>query len=92
MALAKNIVVRITLKPYRSKWGSYNYKTKTIALNVMLGCFDLHVLDYVIIHELTHAMLSFTEHHSKYFYLCLSKFCPGYKKCEQILKTAFLNN
>ena len=67
----------------KSRWGSCSYKN-AVNLNINLLKFPLEVIEYVIIHELSHI-----EHknHSKKFWNLVEFYCPDYKNHELTLKS-----
>lgn len=65
-----------------TRWGSCGYKG-TINLNWRLMMCPLFVVDYVIIHELTHLKI---KNHGKEFWTEVKKHIPGYKQCNKWLK------
>lgn len=58
------------LKVYRSKWGSCSPEDR-ITFNVKLAAFPVHVVDYVIFHELCHIRY---KNHSKSFWNLVSRY------------------
>ena len=79
-----NNLPEFTLKVRKmtSKWGVCNIKSMTVTLNADLIFKDIHLIDYVIIHELCHF---FHMNHSKEFWLEVSKHFPYYKKIRKEL-------
>jgi predicted metal-dependent hydrolase len=73
---------RLTLRNQKTRWGSCS-KKKNISLNWKLIKTPLQVIDYVILHELTHT--EFFDH-SKSFWQKLSQICPEYKQSLAWLK------
>jgi len=66
---------KLTLRNQKTRWGSCS-KMKNISLNWKLIKAPLQVIDYVILHELTHTQFFA---HSKTFWQKLSQVCPDYK-------------
>ncbi len=66
----------------KSRWGSFSSKN-ILTLNARLILLPLHLIDYVIIHELCHAN---HLNHSKEFYKELSERLPQYKENEREIK------
>jgi len=66
-----------------SKWGVCNQKSMSITLNTELITKNIHLIDYVIIHELCHFK---HMNHSKEYWVYVSQFCPYYKKMRKELK------
>ena len=67
----------------KTRWGVCNRKNLTITLNTKLMRYDIEVIDYVIIHELSH-LVHFD--HSRAFWKTVEKYKPDYKKYASMLK------
>jgi hypothetical protein len=65
----------IAIRSMKSRWGSYSYHTKRIALALNLIKMPTACLDYVIIHELCHIKV---RHHGPVFWRMVSRYCPDY--------------
>ena len=65
----------ITIRPMKSRWGSYSYRTGRITLNLNLIKAPLACLDYVIIHELCHMKL---RHHGPRFWRFVERYVPNH--------------
>ncbi len=72
----------ITIKQLKTRWGSCS-NTRAINLNLQLMRLPTHLIDYVILHELTH-----TKHlnHSHHFWAELEMILPNYKSLRSELK------
>jgi predicted metal-dependent hydrolase len=72
----------IKINSAKKRWGSCSSKKN---LNFSYRCISLpkEVIDYIIIHELTH--LTHMDH-SKEFWSLVKKRAPEYKRLEQLLK------
>ncbi len=73
----------LKIRKMKSKWGVCNIKSMSITLNSELIKKDVHLIDYVIIHELCHFK---HMNHSKEYWNYLSQFYPDYKKARKELK------
>lgn len=73
---------RITIRDQKTRWGSCS-ETGTLSFNWRLMLAPPAVLDYVVIHELTH--LTFMNH-SKAFWDKVKSVDPDYKEHIQYLK------
>ena len=73
---------RITITKARTRWGSCSSK-KTLNFSYQVMMLPPHLIDYIIIHELSH--LSHMNH-SKAFWALVEARCPEYKEREKELK------
>lgn len=74
---------KLRIRKMTTRWGVCNRKNNIVTLNSELIKYDINVIDYVIIHELSHFV---HFNHSKNFWLLVFKYCENYKKIRQILK------
>jgi len=73
----------LKIRKMRTRWGVCNIKNNTITLNTELLKKELPLIDYVIIHEMTHF---FEPNHSKNFWSLVSLAIPDYKEKRKKLK------
>lgn len=73
----------IEIKKYKGRWGSCFYREHKATFNLSLIHLDPKLIDYVIIHELTHFLQA---NHSPLFYQEIEKRMPDYKKRIRALK------
>jgi predicted metal-dependent hydrolase len=73
----------ITIRPMKTRWGSYSYRTRRISLNLNLIKAPQSCLDYVIIHELCHIK---ARHHGPDFWRMVSRYLPDYLSERKKLK------
>jgi hypothetical protein len=73
----------LKIRTMKTRWGVCNRKNLSITLNSKLIRYEMNVIDYVIIHELSH-LVHFD--HSKAFWNTVEKYKPDYKKYANILK------
>lgn len=73
----------LKIRTMKTRWGVCNRKNLSITLNTKLIRYETEVMDYVIIHELSH-LVHFD--HSKRFWQTVLKYMPNYKECVKILK------
>lgn len=73
----------LKLRKMRTRWGVCNIKNNTITLNTELLKKDIELIDYVIIHEMTHF---FEPNHSKNFWNLVSMAIPDYKEKRKKLR------
>lgn len=78
----------LKIRSMLSKWGICQPHTKIITLNYKLIHFGYEVIDYVIIHELTHIIHS---HHKKAFWNFVAQYCPNFQECQKILKQGVID-
>ncbi|MDR0850398.1 MAG: M48 family metallopeptidase [Christensenellaceae bacterium] len=67
---------------FKAKWGSCD-TNKNIKLNWRLVMLPHNVIDYVILHELSH---TYEMNHSQKFYAVLERLMPGWKQARLTLK------
>ena len=73
----------LKLRKMRTRWGVCNIKKNIITLNTELLKKELSLIDYVIIHEMTHF---FEPNHSKNFWNLVGMAIPDYKEKRKKLK------
>ncbi|WP_338970220.1 M48 family metallopeptidase [Spiroplasma endosymbiont of Labia minor] len=73
----------LTIKSMDTRWGVCYPMLGKIILNPSLIHFSVDVIDYVIIHELTHLLF---PNHSANFKHFIAKHLPNYRQMEQTLK------
>jgi predicted metal-dependent hydrolase len=76
----------ITIRPMKTRWGSYSYQTRRITLNLNLVKTPPVCLDYVIIHELCHIKV---RHHGPDFWRMVSRYVPDHLEVRRLLKQYF---
>ena len=74
---------QIEIKKYKSRWGCCYTKENRVSFNLSLVHLDKDLIDYVIIHELTHFLV---PNHSKDFYCEIGKRLKDYKIRQKRLK------
>jgi predicted metal-dependent hydrolase len=72
----------ISYRKNKRTWGSCNYKNG-LNFNILLIKFPIEVMEYVIIHELSHIK---HKNHSKDFWNLVAFYCPNYKEVEKSFK------
>lgn len=75
---------RVVIKNQKSRWGSCS-SIKNINLNQNLLFVDIELVDYLMIHELTHLKY---PNHSKKFWDAVSQFDEHYKVHDKLLNAA----
>lgn len=73
----------IEVKKYKGRWGSCYYQENRITFNLSLVHLEKELIDYVIVHELSHFLQA---NHSSLFYLEIEKRMPDYRKRMKRLK------
>lgn len=74
---------KIEIKKYKGRWGSCFYKDNKVSFNLSLVHLDKELIDYVIVHELSHFLQA---NHSALFYREIEKRLPHYKQLQKRLK------
>ena len=74
---------RLRTRKMKTRWGVCNKSSMTVTLNTTLIHKDVTLIDYVIIHELSHFV---HFNHSKSFWNTVGKYYPEYKKVRKELK------
>lgn len=78
---------KVSLRRQKTLWGSCS-PSGSIQLNWKLISAPLNVIDYVIIHELSHLK---HPNHSKYFWQEVASHCPEYKQLKNWLKKNYFS-
>ena len=73
---------KVSVRNLKSRWGSCSEKNN-ISLNVKLARLPQKLVDYLILHELTHTRV---KSHGKAFWGCLEALIPGAKELDSRLK------
>ena len=73
---------RIVIRGQKTRWGSCSHK-KNLSFNWKLIMAPEPVIDYVIIHELTHLK---EMNHSKRFWELVAQYCPRWREYKKWLK------
>lgn len=73
----------LKIRSMKTRWGVNHSRDDSITLNSKLIRYDIFVIDYVIIHELSH-FVHFD--HSRNFWNTVEYYMPNYKKAVKILK------
>lgn len=74
---------KLKIRTMKTRWGVNHKLDDSITLNARLIRYDIKVIDYVIIHELSH-FVHFD--HSRKFWNTVEKYMPDYKKYVKTLK------
>jgi hypothetical protein len=72
---------RLSVRPMKSRWGSCSHQ-KNITLNIFLMQLPWELIDYVIVHELTHTK---ALNHGANFWNILETYVPDAKQKRQAL-------
>lgn len=73
----------VTIRPMKTRWGSYSYRTRRITLNLALVKAPSACLDYVIIHELCHIKV---RHHGPAFWQMVERYAPDHRALSKRLR------
>ncbi|CAD7289703.1 hypothetical protein LMG7974_01781 [Campylobacter majalis] len=74
---------KISINSAKTRWGSCNYKKGYINFSIRLLGKDLSLIEYVVLHELTHLIY---PNHSKQFYDFIANIMPDFRLKERLLK------
>lgn len=77
----------VSVRTQKTIWGCCYHYQKHISFNWLLVLAPMHVIDYVIVHELAHLT---HPNHSKRFWNKVEKFLPDYKERQDWLKNHML--
>jgi len=77
------VATKITIRQYRARWGSCNNRGE-LSFNYLLMMTPLHVIDYVIVHELCH--LKYLNH-SRSFWQLVEQHSPNYQTAKNWLNS-----
>lgn len=72
----------VSVSSAKTNWGSCSFNNKLHFTYRLVLC-PLAVIDYIIVHELTHTQI---KNHSKKFWRAIEKTMPSYKQAETWLK------
>lgn len=72
----------IKVKSYKSRWGSCSVRGE-ISYNWKIIIAPHHIVDYVIVHELSHIH---HHNHSSDFWKCVERVVPDFKECREWLR------
>ncbi|NLK66867.1 MAG: M48 family metallopeptidase [Campylobacteraceae bacterium] len=78
-------VNRVVVRDMQTRWGSCNSKKGYINLALKLIEKNPNLIEYVVLHELTHLLY---PHHQKSFYKFIENLMPDYKQREKALKSS----
>jgi len=73
----------IKIRQYRARWGSCNNRGE-LSFNYLLMMLPMHVIDYVIVHELCHLR---HLNHSKQFWQLVAQYFPDYIEAKNWIKS-----
>ena len=74
---------KISYRKNKRTWGSCNYKNE-LNFNILLMKFPLYIMEYIVIHELSHIK---HKNHSKKFWDLVEVYSPNYKQIEKNFKS-----
>jgi hypothetical protein len=74
---------QVSFRKTKRQWGSCSYKNH-LSFNTMLTKLPLHLIEYVVVHELIHII---HKHHQKAFWAAVSHYLPNYQELIVELKT-----
>jgi len=68
------------VKKMKTRWGTCNTKAKRIWVNLELAKRDPDLLEYIVVHEMTHLL---ERNHTKRFYKLMDSFLPHWRALDQ---------
>lgn len=74
---------KLTIRDMKTRWGSCNFKKGYINLALNLVEKSPELIEYVVLHELTHLIF---PHHQKSFYDYIASLMPDFRDREKMLK------
>lgn len=77
----------LKIRSMTARWGSCMINRNTVVLNSKLIYADESLIDYVILHELTHFKF---KNHDKDFYSLLTYLCPDWKARKKLLTSKYI--
>ncbi len=75
---------RIQIRNQKTRWGSFTPKTGTLSMNYRLLMAPPEVVDYIVVHELAHAV---HPNHSADFWALVETYDPAFRNKEAWLDT-----
>ena len=82
-------VERFYVRKMKTKWGSCNPARRSIRLNTDLAKKPAYLLEYVLVHELTHLL---EKSHNHRFTALMDQFMPQWRDYREMLNTSPLTN
>ncbi|MFO7728213.1 MAG: SprT family zinc-dependent metalloprotease [Desulfonatronovibrio sp.] len=76
-------VKKLFVRRMKTRWGSCNFRKRTIRLNTSLSAKPLECLEYIIVHELTHLL---EPSHNGRFKDLMAKFLPAWPHYKRMLE------
>ncbi|SEJ26519.1 M48 family metallopeptidase [Demequina mangrovi] len=65
------------MRVMRTRWGSCNKVKRSLTFNVELARKDIHLVEYVVVHELAHLI---EPNHGPGFYAVMDRHLPGWRE------------
>jgi hypothetical protein len=78
-------VKRVFVQRMKTRWGTCNYRARTIRLNTELVHKPPESLEYIVVHELAHLLV---PSHSARFMAVMDQFMPGWRAVRDRLNAA----
>ena len=73
---------KLAYRNMKSRWGSCQPSTGRICINVRLALYPPRCLEYVVVHELAHLLVS---GHGPQFYAVLDRYLPDWREAKKLL-------
>ena len=80
---------KLVIRKMKTKWGSCNSEKSNILLNLELAKKPLDLIEYVLVHEMTHLI---ERNHTKNFEQYLDYYLPNWKSQKEALNKSILSS
>lgn len=74
--------IEVKIRDMKTRYGVNDFRKRKLTFALSLSSYSPHVIDSVILHELTHF---YVQNHGEDFYKRLYALCPDYQRCRKAL-------